>query len=942
MPLLLFFFFISSLLQADVIEAPLIQVDFQQNPDSIKWKKIDTTNFEIIFSHEVEAKAQKVAHLLEAAYPLVSQGLEVSPKRISLILQNQSTVSNGFVTLAPRRSEWYMTPAVDPELTNTEWMKTLAVHEFRHVVQFQKSRQGVNRVFEVFLGEIGQALGIGLTMPPWFLEGDAVGIETALTKGGRGRLPLFERDLRTLLLSGKKYDYDKAHLGSYGDYLPNHYVYGYFLTSFLRNRHGPFFLSKLVDRAAHRSFNPLTFYNAYEHLTDVSFEAFYRETIKELILQWEAKQVGLIINPYEVKSVFQKNDWVNYLYPQAVGRGKYLALKKGLSYIPQFVLFDNKHEKTFLYPGPLQNEYPYKLRNGRFAFVEWEIDSRWGYRDFSRIKVFDLKRKKIVSDLRQTKGRLAVLDHSGEFILYVNWSSSQEQQVIVSNLSGKELFRYDFDPGRVITSLDWISLNEIVMVVKDQDDQKEIIKLSLLDQQQGTLLEKSTTNLGFITTHQGRILVESPTSGIDNIFEVSHGKLHQLTSSKYGSYAPTVSFDELIYNDYTATGMNVVSKKMPWDEEQSSSGSFVPFYEKYSQEESRDQLDKDFFNMEKYPVSDYSQIKNSLNLHSWLLLAPPLSSTITLMGMSRDVLNKFSLSVGANYDLNEKVSDAFVSAAWSHYYPVFDLRSAFGSRHQTYIGTASAELDDHWEEGTFETGLQVPWRYLSGRFTHSLSFRTFGKVIKVTGKQSGLTSEVTDGALFSPGLQVQYSLMSRMAQRDLNPNWGGYLLFHSEEGRDITGKDQRGAQTYADSRIYLPGLLKHHSFYHQFAYEKQRDSDYTFKSTILKPRGTRNAFFDEMKKYSGNYLFPLLYPDWHLSRYAYFKRISMNLFYDDLVGQYRNVHYMSASTGWELLFETNLLRIFIPITLGVRGSYVLNGESTNNYEFFINTIGGNF
>jgi hypothetical protein len=194
MPFLLFFFLvISSFLQASVIEAPLIQVDFQQNPDSLKWKKIDTLHFEIIFPHEVEAKAQKVAHLLEAAYPLVSRGLEVLPKKISLILQNQSTISNGFVTLAPRRSEWYLTPAVDPELTNTEWMKTLAVHEFRHVVQFQKSRQGVNRVFEIFLGEIGQALGIGLSMPPWFLEGDAVGIETALTKGGRGRLPLFER-----------------------------------------------------------------------------------------------------------------------------------------------------------------------------------------------------------------------------------------------------------------------------------------------------------------------------------------------------------------------------------------------------------------------------------------------------------------------------------------------------------------------------------------------------------------------------------------------------------------------------------------------------------------------------------------------------------------------------------------------------------------------------
>jgi hypothetical protein len=697
-----------------------------------------------------------------------------------------------------------------------------------------------------------------------------------------------------------------------------------------------------VDRATHRSFNPLSFYNAYEHLTDISFEAFYRDTMKELILNWENKQASLIATPYEVKNLNQKNDWINYLYPQAIGRGKYLALKKGLSFIPQFVIFDGKYEKTFLYPGPLQNEYPYKLRNGRFAFVEWEIDKRWGYRDFSRIKVFDLEGKKILADIRQTKSRLAVLDHSGEFILHVNWSSDQEQHIVVSNLKGKDVFRLRFDPGRVITSVDWISLNEIVMVVKDQDDQKSIIQLSLLNQEETILLPKTTTNLGFITSHQGRILLEAPSSGIDNIYEVSQGKLRQLTSSHFGAYAPTISFDELIYNDYSAQGMNIVAKKMAWDVEQSSSDSFVPFYEKFSQEETQGELDKNFFEMEKYPVSDYSQVKSSINLHSWILLAPPLSSSITLMGMSRDVLNKFSLSVGGNYDLNEKISDGFVSAAWSQFYPVIDLRAAYGSRHQTYLGTGQAELDDHWEEGTFQSGLQIPWRYLSGRFTHSLNFRAFGKVIKVAGKQSGLSSEMTDGALFSPGMQFQYSYLSRMAQRDMNPNWGVNFLVHAEEGKDVTGDNQKGAQRYADTRLYLPGFLKHHSFYHQFAYERQRDFDYTYKSIIFKPRGTKNVFLDEMRKFSGNYLLPLFYPDWHLSRYAYVKRISMNLFYDELNGRYRNVNYLSASTGWEFLFETHFLRIFIPLTLGVRGNYILYGDQPNSYEFFINTIGGNF
>lgn len=927
---------------ADVIEAPQSLIDFEQNPSSIEWKKIDSPHFEIIFPAEVERDAQRVTHLLEKAYPLVTKSLHVLPPKISLILQNQSTISNGFVTLAPRRSEWYMTPSIDPQLTNTEWLKTLAVHEFRHVVQFEKSNQGFNRVFSIWLGEIGQALGVGLTMPPWFLEGDAVGTETALTKGGRGRLPIFERNLRALLLSGRDYDYDQAHLGSFKNYIPNHYVYGYFYTSYLKNNNEGPFVSHLIDTAAKRSFNPFTFYNSYERLTGESFEQFYRNTIKDMIKNWKEKEAKLSITPYEVKNIPINKDWTNYDYPQPVGKDKFLALKTGLSHIPQFVITDGKEEKTILYPGVLQAEYPYKVRGGKIAWVEWEIDPRWGYRDYSRVKVYDIKEKEYVSDLRQTKARLAVLDQTGSFILYVNWDESQGQHIVVTKLDGKEVYRLKFPRERVITSIDWLSLNEVVMVVKNMNDQKEVVKLSLLDQTETQLLPQTLNNLGFLTTYNGRTLVEAPGSGIDNIYEVKNSGLTQLTSSRFGAYAPTVANNELIYNDYTQHGMNIVSKKLTWDEEQKSEDSFVPVYKKFAEAEVTDGMEEDFFAKENFPVSKYSQVKNAVNLHSWFLLAPPLSSVVTVQGLSRDVLNKFALSAGANYDLNEHEVQGFVSAAWSHYYPVFDLRAAYGGRSQEISVPGGKDINDHWEEGTLEAGMQIPWKTITGRFYQNFNLRGFGKLIKVTNKAFE-PDEVTNGTLFSPGAQLQYSFTSRLARRDLNPDWGFLVLSHYEEGKDISGVDMKGSIFSADGRIFLPGFMNHHSFFHQIAYERQRDDRYRYSSMILKPRGTKNVFVDEGQKYSANYLFPLFYPDWHASRWVYLKRVSMNLFYDDLNGGYKNSNYHAASTGWEVMLDTNFLRLFVPITLGVRGSYVLDGEEKkSNYEIFVTTLGGYF
>jgi hypothetical protein len=927
--------------QGDVIEAPVNPIDYLQNPSQLEWQKIDTEHFELIFPKEAAVSAQRVAHLLEKAYPFVSRSQEVMPPKISLVLQNQSTQSNGFVTLAPRRSEWYLTPALDPELTNTEWLKTLSVHEFRHVVQFEKSKRGFNKFLYVILGEIGQALGIGLTMPPWYLEGDAVGIETALTRGGRGRLPLFERDLRTLLLSGKKYDYDKAHLGSYEDYIPNHYVYGYFYTTYLRNTYGDLFLSKIANNAADMSWNPLSFYVLTGRMTGKSFDNFYRTTMKDLIAQWKAKADRLTPTPYEIQNVSKKHGWTNYFYPQVSSKGEIVALKKGLSYIDRFVSINGKEEKTLFYPGPLMNEYPFKVRNDRLAFIEYEIDPRWGLRDFSRLKVWDLKKEEFILDKRKTKWRLAVLNDTGSRLAMSEWNTKQEQFIVTLDVDDKNLQHYPYPSEKVITSIDWLNEAELVMVVKDHFELKSLVKYNLLTHQEEVLLS-GPQNLGFVAVEEGHIFFESPESGIDNIYVVEGKSKRQITSALFGAYAPEIKDHKLLYNDYTADGMNVVSKSHAWEEEQNSSDSFIPFYEKFAAAEKFKELESDYLKKENYKVEKYSQVKKAINVHSWLLLAPPLSNSIILQAYSRDILNKFATSVGGAYNLNEHTTQAFVAATWSHLYPVLDLRAIYGGRRENVI-TGGRKVEDRWEEGTAEASLQVPWKKISGRFVHNFSVRGFSKLIKVTNKISRDRADVNDGALFSPGAEFNYSYLSRMARRDLYPSLGFLLTGHFEEGRDITGVNQRGSIRNLDSRLYLPGLWYHHSFYQQLAYEKQRDSLYQYASYVYYPRGTRSVFLEEFVKYSGNYTLPLLTPDAHLSSYIYLKRLSLNLFYDSLRGRFRQFNYQASSAGWEVLLETHLLRIFLPITWGVRGSYVIQGaEKKENYEIFLQQALGVF
>jgi hypothetical protein len=925
--------------QANILEAPLSTPDFQQPPPELDWRKIDTEHFEVIFPVEIEPQAQRVAFMLEKSYDFVTRSLEAYPRKIPIVLHNQSISSNGFVTLAPRRSEWYVTPSVDPILTNTEWLKTLAIHEFRHVVQFEKLRKNFNSVYEVLLGEVGLALGLGLSLPPWFFEGDAVGIETALTQGGRGRLPMFDRDLRTLLLSGEQYSYDKTHLGSYQHYIPNYYIYGYFYTSYMRNHFGDMFLSWVADQATHHSYNPFTFYNSAQRGLQQSFESFYADVMRELSTEWQKRYDELKPTPFLVKNLVARPGWTNYYYPQVTQDGKILALKQGLSHIRQFVLVSGQQEERLFYPGILMNEFPHKLRKDKFAFTELELDSRWGLRDFSRLKVYDLQQRKFILDQRWTKLRLPALDQSAEKIAVIEWDQLQQQSLLVLNLAGQELMRVALPKDQVVTSLDWLNEQTVVMVVKGYDDQKQIQQLELPSQKMREVLPKTNFNIGFLTVDEGQILFESPQSGIDNIFQVTKAGAKQLTSAKFGAYAPHLSQGKLIYNDYTVSGMDMVEKTLDWDEEQKSQDSFYPIFEKFALKEGAASLAEQLSNPETYETKKYSQVGNAINLHSWMIMAPPLSAEIILAGYSRDILNKFTLGAGASHNMNERTTQGFVTANWQHNYPVIDMRAAYGSRRQL-LETASG--DNKWEEGSAELGLSIPWFNIAGRFNQAFTMRAFTKLLMVTNRIEAGPARLNNGAMHSPGAEFDYSIMARGARRDIFAPWGLMLRGYLEEGRDFTGNDQGGAIRHVDSRFFLPGLLMHHHFYHQYAYEWKRDNAYQYASAVSAPRGTRMNFLNELFKYSANYTFPIYNPDWNWGGYLYFRRFMFNGFYDEMSGRYGSNHSRRATTGLEFILETNFFRLAFPVQWGLRRNFILSGPENDSYDLFIMTGLGSF
>src|SRR5215217_5767830 len=195
---------------------------------SAKWKQINTDTARIIFQSSSTLQAQRVATIIHRLAAQPHNALGNGLQKINIVLHKNTTVANGYVSLAPFRSEYYLIPSSNIfELGNLPWNEYLAVHEYRHVQQYNNFNNGLTKVFNFILGQEGRALANGITIPQWFFEGDAVHAETSLTPQGRGRLPLFLSGYNSLWQEGKNYSLPKLLNGSLKNYVPNYYQLGY-------------------------------------------------------------------------------------------------------------------------------------------------------------------------------------------------------------------------------------------------------------------------------------------------------------------------------------------------------------------------------------------------------------------------------------------------------------------------------------------------------------------------------------------------------------------------------------------------------------------------------------------------------------------------------------------------------------------------------------------
>ncbi|HRI79877.1 MAG TPA: hypothetical protein PLR06_10120, partial [Cyclobacteriaceae bacterium] len=537
----------------------------ETNAPYIKWYQVNTPNFRILYPKGFDEQAQRVANTLETIREPESKSMGVLPKKISIILQNQSSISNGFVTLAPRRSEFYTMPSQNYNFIGTnDWLNNLAAHEYRHIVQFQRSVTGFNKLVYTLFGQQVLAGFAFAAAPQWFWEGDAVATETAFTPGGRGRIPNFDLVFRTNLMEGRTFNYHKQYLRSYKNNIPNHYVLGYNMVAYLRKKtNDPQIWEKISGRSWNLPFIPFTFSNAIKKEAGMHVKDLYNEMAADRRKDYEEAIKGVEFNSFETLTRRKSTAYTDYLYPQPLGNGKILAVKSGIGDIETLVVLsqDGKEETRYV-QGIINDAGMLSATNSRVVWNEFRYDPRWPVHTFSVLKGYDFGSKNAQTISGKSRYAAAAISPDGYKVATIESTSDyQVRMIILDYMSGKILKEFPNPSNDQLAMPRWTMDGENIVVLRINSEGKSISRINTDTGVSEDLLPVSQENVGYPVIFHNYLFFNSPVSGIDNIYAVDLGtkERFQVTSSKYGAYNFSVdpSGKTIYYNNQSRDGMDV-------------------------------------------------------------------------------------------------------------------------------------------------------------------------------------------------------------------------------------------------------------------------------------------------------------------------------------------------------------------------------------------------
>jgi len=925
-----------------------------QDPASIRWRQIKTGNFRVIYPSSYEKQAQDLTSLLEYVREHGTTTLAHKPRRVPVIIHNRDIIPNAFSVWAPRRIELYTCP---PQNSYAQyWNEQLAIHEYRHIVQMDMLNKGFTRGLSWLFGEQATAIVSGLFVPMWFMEGDAVCTETAISHSGRGRIPSFEMEIRSQMLQKGMFSYDKAVFGSYRDFIPDQYVLGYQIVANTRRRFGAQSWISGMDMVARQPFRIPPLDAGLKKATGMNKVRLYRLAMNDLDSLWREQNAKTETTPFRVITRTKSDTYRKYKYPHYLNDSLILAERTGLDDISRFVISDLKGNETVLCtPGIFSSDVysvtvgmqsfgsgmnkpgSYTVDNlsiskGLLAWTERESDIRWQNRNYSVIKLYDFKKKEIRRLTEKSRYFAPAVSPDGRSILAVEVSENNVSSlVIIDAESGRQQKTLLSSTSDFYMSPCWSENGDTFVYVRLNQQGKSLMMMNAASGATSLLYGPTFGEISFPVTAGDYVLFNAPFSGIENIYAIHLPELsvYQVTSAEFGACNPDVDLHtrKMVYSDYSACGYRLVEADFnpgSWKPLQEVKDNSVGLYKALLTEENGI-VDSTTYTHQTFTSTPYSKVAHLFNFHSWAPVYFNYDDSEMGAGvavMSQNALSTATTIAGYDWDYAQQTGMTKLSFRYEGWFPVLELDAASGRRGFGIDNDPESETDRYtWDETSVSGGVKVPLTFNRGKHYSGMQFQVHGSWKELRNDSRPDTSRF-EGNLTTLDYRFSFYRYLKLAIRDLYPRFGQTAEINFRHSP--FGDKSYGTIASGECALYFPGLMKHHGIRLYGGYQWRKESDLIFADLVQVPRGYLSVASEKTTSLAFNYKFPFLYPDLSLGGLAYIKRIKANLFYDQAFYRYNGNDFSRGSVGTELTSDLHLLRFLLPIDTGIRVGYRLD------------------
>lgn len=892
---------------------------FGGDPPSLKWEQINTPASRVIFPKGLDSVAQRITNIISYIKIPTQNTIGNRLKKINIVLQKQTVVSNAYVALGPFRSEFYLTPEQNSfEMGSLPWPDQLTIHEYRHVEQYNNFNVGLSKVMRIIFGQEGAALANNAAIPNWFYEGDAVYNETNTSAQGRGKLPAFFDAYRSLWKAGKNYSWMKLRNGSLKDFVPDHYALGYLLVAYGRQKYGDDFWKNVThDAAAFKSWI-YPFQHAIKRYTGVDYVTFRNNAF-----DFFKNQFGEV-SPSTVKGL---RKFKNEQFPSFTEDGSLIYLENTTRQIPQFVIQKNNGLKKIRTRDYTLNDY-FSYRNGKIVYTSYKPDIRWGYRDYSILQVLDVTTGHEQTLSKKSKYFSPSISEDGQKIVVVNESSTGQNNLRLLNARSGKVITQLPNPGKLFyTYPKFFTDEKIISAVRNSKGEMSIAEINVANNEAKYLLPFTYNVTGFPCIYNDTLYFSYSYKKNDDLFAYTFAdqkiwKIEVDTSIGIGKYAPFVNNNFIGWTTFTAEGYRIEKALKSTVHFQEIAPTALE--EKISNFgiTAIDKTNAGLLNHvpnNTYPVRKYHKTFKLFNFHS---IEPAINDPeYTLSLVSENILNTLQSDLSFTYERAEKYKELSFNATYGGWFPeitagvnYFVDRSI--SFHQQLV---------HFNQFEPYGGFNIPLDFSKGR---SFSYLNFGsQYVYSQGTFKGKYKDILSSRYSYISNFFSFSHEIQKASQQIFPSFAQTISLSYKTAI----QNVKGSLFMANGNLYFPGFAKTHSLVVNGAVlQKDSINQISFSSGFPFSRGYQSVNFYQMYKWGVNYHFPIAFPDKGFANMAYLLRVRANVFYDDTeVKDFysNNTPYAATfrSTGTEITFDTKWWNE-VNVSFGVRYSRLLDND----------------